>query len=515
MSRTLHTPRVIVVGAGAGGLAAAIDLAARGLEVVVCEQQAAEGGKMRHVHVGGVGIDAGPTVFTMRWIFEALFADAGDSLDSRLALEPATVLARHAWRQGGRLDLYADVERSAEAIGDFAGAAAARGYREFCARSAAVYRTLRASFIAAQQPSPLELVRRVGWTRLGEMWATAPHLNLWQVLGQHFKDPRLRQLFGRYATYCGSSPLTAPATLMLVAHVEQDGVWLVRGGMRAVAAALADLARRLGAVLRTDTQVRRILVRNGRARGVELVDGEVLGADAVVFNGDVAALAQGLLGDEARPAAADTPPAARSLSAVTWCALARSAGFELHHHNVFFAEDYEREFRDIFERGAIAPRPTVYVCAQDRLPGRRAANTEEAAERLLLLINAPPNGDAHEWPAAQVEELWLRATALMRDCGLELHCGAHAPIATTPRDFAALYPGSGGALYGRASVGATATFRRPAAASRLPGLYLAGGSVHPGPGVPMATMSGRLAAARLIDDLGRSGRAAVSLGRRS
>jgi 1-hydroxycarotenoid 3,4-desaturase len=509
LNRAPRTPRVLVVGAGAGGLAAAIDLAARGLEVIVCERQGAEGGKMRHVQVDGVGIDAGPTVFTMRWIFESLFDDAGDSLASRLVLEPAAVLARHAWRQGGLLDLHADVERSVEAIGDFAGAAEARGYREFCARSGAVYRTLRPTFIAAQQPSPLELVRRVGWTRLAEMWATAPHLNLWQVLGQHFRDPRLRQLFGRYATYCGSSPLTAPATLMLVAHVEQDGVWLVRGGMRAVAAALAELARRLGATLRTGAEVRRILVQRGRASGVELADGEVLQADAVVFNGDAAALAQGLLGHEARVAAPDTPPSARSLSAVTWCARARASGFDLHHHNVFFAEDYEREFREIFERGTIAPRPTVYLCAQDR-GASPPAEPAAAAERMLLLINAPANGDTHDWPADQVEALRERAAVLMRDCGLQLQVAAGQQVATTPREFAALFPGSGGALYGRASVGATTTFKRPAAASRIPGLYLAGGSVHPGPGVPMAAMSGRLAAARLIDDLTRGGHAGAA-----
>jgi 1-hydroxycarotenoid 3,4-desaturase len=494
---------VIVVGAGAGGLAATIDLAARGLEVLVCERGSEEGGKLRQLEVDGVGIDAGPTVFTMRWIFDRLFADAGDSLDSRLELQPAAVLARHAWRQGGMLDLYADMERSAEAIGDFAGAADARGYRELCARSAAVYRTLRETFIASQQPSPIELVRRVGWSRLGAMWATAPHLNLWQVLGQHFRDPRLRQLFGRYATYCGSSPLTAPATLMLVAHVEQDGVWLVRGGIRAVAAAFADLARRLGATLRMGAPVRRILVERGRASGVQLADGELLSADAIVFNGDVAALAQGLLGTELRAAAPDTPPAARSLSAVTWCLRACAAGFELQHHNVFFAEDYEREFRDIFGRGAIPPRPTVYLCAQDRDAQSRAAPASASPERLLMLINAPANGDTHDWPSAHVEELYDRAATLLRDCGLELRGDPRRRIATTPRDFAALYPGSGGALYGRASVGATATFKRPGAASRIPGLYLAGGSVHPGPGVPMATMSGRLAAARLINDLGR------------
>jgi 1-hydroxycarotenoid 3,4-desaturase len=206
------------------------------VRVTVLERQPRVGGKMRQLApAGAAGIDAGPTVFTMRWIFEALFADAGRRLEDALDLVPADILARHAWRAGGRLDLFADVERSADAIADFAGPAEAQGYRDFVARSADMHRTLVGSFIAAERPSPLDLVRRVG--RLDALWRTQPWRTLWGALGQHFRDPRLRQLFARYATYTGCSPFLAPATLMLVAHVEQDGVWLVRGGMVRVAGA--------------------------------------------------------------------------------------------------------------------------------------------------------------------------------------------------------------------------------------------------------------------------------------
>ena len=239
--------RIAVVGAGMGGLAAAVDLARAGLDVTVYERAAHPGGKMREVMAGTAAIDGGPTVFTMRWVFEGLFADAGAVLADRLDLQPANVLARHAWRAGGRLDLFADIDRSADAIGDFAGAEEARGYRAFCARSAGIYRTLVRPFIAAEQPSQAGLVQRVGLANLSALWRLAPFSTLWSALGDHFRDPRLRQLFGRYATYCGCSPWLAPATLMLVAHVEQDGVWLVRGGMARVAQALQALAERQGA----------------------------------------------------------------------------------------------------------------------------------------------------------------------------------------------------------------------------------------------------------------------------
>ncbi|MCE2918407.1 MAG: 1-hydroxycarotenoid 3,4-desaturase CrtD [Alphaproteobacteria bacterium] len=494
----MPAPRVLVIGAGMGGLAAAADLARRGAAVTVLERASAPGGKMREVLVDGSPIDGGPTVFTMRWIFEGLFADAGASLETALSLQKADILARHAWRAGGRLDLFADIARSADAIGDFAGAAEARGYRAFCARSADIFRTLRGSFIAAERPSPLDLVKRVGITNIAALIRTAPMKTLWDALGEHFRDPRLRQLFGRYATYCGCSPWLAPATLMLVAHVEQDGVWFVKGGMRRVADAIQRLAEVKGAEFRFGAEVAEILTRNGKVCGVRLANGEELTADAVVFNGDVAALAQGLLGQAPRSAAEDTPRAARSLSAVTWCVKAPTSGFPLVHHNVFFAEDYAAEFDAIFRRRDITAAPTVYICAQDREAGPGPA--KGTPERMLVLINAPPDGDRRSYSPADIAELGERGFGLLKACGLEIARDAGAEVITTPEGFARLFPGSGGALYGRASHGTTGTFARPGAITRLQGLYLAGGSVHPGPGIPMAAMSGRIAAARLLED---------------
>lgn len=491
---------MVVIGAGVGGLVAALELARRGVAVTVLERASQPGGKMREVEVGQVRLDAGPTVFTMRWVFEEIFAAAGSALSAHLRLQPVDVLARHAWSRDERLDLYADTARSAAAIAAFANPAEARRYLDFCARARAVYQSLEGPFIRSSRPSPLALVQRFGLARLGDLWRISPFATLWGALGEHFHDARLRQLFARYATYCGSSPFLAPATLMLVAHVEQDGVWLVEGGMHRVAVALATLAERRGATFRYGAEATEILAPRGRAVGVRLATGETLAADAVVVNADVAALASGCFGGAVSRAVTAAPRSARSLSAVTWSMQAETEGFPLLRHTVFFSDHYAAEFDDIFRRSRLPASPTVYVCAQDR--DDRDGAPPRGPERLLCLVNAPPTGDTHPFDAAEIEQCAEQTFRQLERCGLRVHRRPETTVMTTPAQFERLFPATGGALYGRASHGWRASFSRPGATSRLPGLYLSGGSVHPGPGVPMAALSGRVAASMVLADLG-------------
>ena len=513
--------RVVVIGAGVGGLVSALLLAARGLQVTVIEAGPGPGGKMRQVTVDGVHLDAGPTVFTLRTVFDAIFDQAGARLDEEVSLTPLTVLARHAWRGSeSTLDLLADPGASVEAIARFSGADEAWRYQAFCAEARRLYERLEAPAMFGPRPTLTRMARGLGGAGLRELAALGPLASLWDRLGHHFRDPRLRQLFGRYATYCGASPWQAPATLMLIAHVELCGVWSVAGGMHALARALAGLAERHGAVLRYGQRCEQIRRQGREVAGVTLVGGEELPADAVVFNGDTHALASGLLGTSARAAVRPTPRARRSLSALTWATHARTEGLALARHNVFFDDDYESEFRDIFQRRRLPQRGTVYVCAQDRLDGLRAGlespmdQRPPGRERLLCLVNAPPDGDESPWGEQEVEACLRRSRDLMAQCGLRLETPAPQTVCG-PTQFNQLFPATGGALYGPATHGWMSVFRRPGAVSALPGLFLAGGSVHPGPGVPMAAWSGRLAAEALmahLDSTSRSRRVATSGG---
>ncbi len=380
------TRRIVVIGAGVGGLAASIDLARSGCEVTLIEKAPYVGGKLRSLEPQGRAIDAGPTVFTMRHVFESLFADAGRRLEDELRLHPASLLARHVWGSDPAiLDLHADPQRSMDAIGAFAGASEARGFGEFLDRAGALHECLREPFMMSPRPTTSGLMREIGFAGMLTMWRTPPWLTLWRALAEHFRDPRLRQLFARYATYVGSSPLQAPATLMLIAHVEQSGVWLVEGGMRRVAEALASLAMHCGASLRLGNGARRIDIQDGRIR-------------------------------------------------------------------------------------------------------------------VLILVNAPADGDHDGITDDALAGLEQRVFSRLETSGLIVSRKPEHLVATRPQDFAQLFPATGGSLYGSANHGAFASFARPNARTPIQGLYLAGGSVHPGPGVPMATLSGRLAAACLLRD---------------
>ena len=501
----------MVVGAGVGGLVAALQLAQKNLSVTLIEAADAPGGKMRELIVDGAPIDSGPTVFTMRWVFEQIYANAGVRLDDALTLTALPVLARHAWGPDERMDLFADPGHSRDAIAKFAGAAEAARFVQFCKQARAVYDTLEGPFIRSQSPSLMRMAGDLGLRGLSVLASLGPMRSLWSSLGAHFHDPRLRQLFARYATYCGSSPWDAPATLMLITQVELDGVWSVKGGMHALAQSLANLATKQGVTIRYASPCAAIEVAGARVAGVRLANGEFLPADSVVFNGDKSALGQGLLGEGVRRATSALRPKKRSLSALTWSMHAATSGFALDRHNVFFQPEYAREFSTIFSRARLPQTPAIYVCAQDRGTG----DAEPAADRLLMLVNAPPEGLGPALTDSEIETCETHSFSTLARYGLTIQRSPQNTQRTTPAEFHRLFPGSGGALYGMATHGWMSAFARSGAKTAIQGLYLAGGSVHPGPGVPMAALSGQLAAATLwahLDSTSRSQRVVISGG---
>jgi len=485
----------IVIGGGVGGLAAAIHLARAGVRVRLLERAAQLGGKLREITVGGRTFPAGPSVFTMRAVFEELFGGAAQ-LAEALPLEALDPLCRHFFPDGSQLDLFQDAERTRAAIERFSGARDARGYMQFREHAKNIHEIVRGPFM--ERPiAVLDLLRPstiLQLTRIDGM------RTMWKAIESFFVDPRLRQLFGRYATYNGSSPFHAPATLSVIAHVENAyGIFSCKGGIYRLAEALEQRARALGVEIETSAEVEEIVVERDRAVGVRR-KGVLDRADVVVANADASHVYDQLLRTSRPAQKLGEKYRAEELSASAYVllAVAEPSPLSLLHHNVFFSSDYQREFEELIVERRPPSDPTVYLCADDRVAGGDPTD----GERCFLLSNAPPQdarGQRVDWrsEAPRCKERIVRTLARL---GWQL--AIRAEVEQTPVDFATRFPGSRGALYGLASNSKMAAFKRPPnQVAGIAGLYLVGGTVHPGAGLPMVCLSAKMAAKMVMEEL--------------
>ncbi len=486
----------IVIGGGVGGLAAAVHLARAGVRVRLYEQATTLGGKLAEVTLGGRQFLTGPSMLTMRGVFEDLFGGAA-ALAAALELQPVDPLCRHFFADRSQLDLYSDVERSRAAIAAFASARDADGYLAFRRHAEKIYQAVRGPFMER----PLALPELLNPLMLKRFTQIDGLRTLWKAVASFFVDPRLRQLFARYATYTGSSPFHAPGTLAVVAHVENEyGIFTCRGGLYRLAEALEQLLRTLGGEIELGVAVDEIVVERDRAVGVRRQGrAGVERADVVVANGDAATVYGSLLPGSrvARKAGAKYAAEELSLSAYVLLAVAERAPIALLPHNVFFSGDYAREFDELVERRRPPSDPTVYVRADDR-----GEPQYTLSERVVLVTNAPPldeRGRHIDW-SAEAPRCRQRIERTLAGHGWTLKT-EHSQ-AQTPVDFAARFLGSKGAIYGLASNAKLAAFKRPA--HRVAGierLYLCGGTTHPGAGLPMVCLSAKMAATMALEDL--------------
>jgi 1-hydroxycarotenoid 3,4-desaturase len=483
--------RAVVIGAGIGGLSAALRLSHAGLSVTVVDMGDGPGGKMRTRDSVAGPIDIGPTVMTLKGVFETLFADVGTRLSDHVTLVPDDILARHHWRDGSSLDLFHDAEDSARAVRAFAGAEGERQFRRFSDRARKLYEAFEGPVMQAAKPSLPALTAHV-LKNPGLIPAMAPGRSLAATLAAQFTDPRLQQLFGRYATYVGGSPYQSPAVLGLIWHSEANGVWRVQGGMNKLAQAICAIAKDKGAAFRFNTHADRIEQQAGRVTAVHLSDGTRLPADLILFNGDPKALVDGHLGHGPATAVPRKSVADRSLSAFVWGFAAEPAGVELAHHNVFFCAYPRREFDDL-AAGRMPEDGTLYVCAQDQ-----GGPIPTGPERFEIILNGPPGHPSTPEDAYTCRTRTFETLARM---GLRFSPTPDITALTMPGDFDRAFPASDGSLYGLSPHGMMATFQRPTARTKLRGLYLAGGGAHPGAGIPMACLSGQHAAAAILSDL--------------
>ncbi|GAB4526624.1 MAG: phytoene desaturase family protein [Anaerolineae bacterium] len=486
---------IVIIGAGIGGLSAAIRLAAAGQRVIVLEKNAETGGKMSQISAGGFRWDTGPSVITMRHVFEDLFRTAGRDLDDYLQLLPIDPLTRYFWQDGTMLDATSDLTRMAAEIEKF-NPRDVEGYLAYLAYAARIHRITGPVFIYDQPPTPASFAR----VPITEWLNADPLRQMHTAINGFVKSPKLRQLLGRFATYVGGSPYAAPATLNVIAHVElTGGVWYPRGGVYSIAAAMTRLAQEIGVEICTNTPVKRILTEQQQVRGVELANGEQIMTTQVIANVDVTTVFRHLL--------PETPVNRKRLISLEAYEPSCSGfilllGVEGHyptlaHHNIFFSQDYRAEFQAIFKDQVVAQDPTVYLAITSKTD---PAHAPADHENWFILVNAPPLSANVDWPklAPQYRELVLNRLA---SAGYNIRAKIRHEYVLTPVDLQTMTGAWRGALYGPSSNSKWTAFRRPHNRSpQVKGLYFAGGTTHPGGGVPMVTLSGKVAAEIVLAD---------------
>jgi phytoene desaturase len=437
----------------------------------VFERNDVPGGKLAVRRRDGFTFDIGPSLVTLPHVYDELFRTAGTTLAAEVPLVRLDPQFRYSWRTGRHVEVRDD-------------GCDVPGYREFVAHGRRIWDVSERTFFAGPMSGPWSLAKRM--RRVRDLTDIDPLRTLQSSAADVFgDDAEMVQWAGRYATYSGSSPFRAPATLGCIAHVEHAyGCWYPIGGLGALRDAFVRVAERVGVQMVCATEVRSITATAGRVDGVVLADGAVVAADVVVANADATHLYSDLMPD-AR-ALGKVRRSAPSTSGFVIIAGVRGTTPGIAHHNVWFSDDSRREFDQIAE-GTIADDPTIYACVSSVTDSTQAP---AGHENWFLLVNAAAGAHLdREACAAQV----LHRLA---SHGVDLRDRLLFTETITPDDLEQRYRSPGGAIYGSSSNGRRAAFVRPRNRGARRGLYLVGGSSHPGGGLPLVVMS-----ARIVDDM--------------
>jgi phytoene desaturase len=492
-TKTKKTPAAqqpaAIIGAGIAGLAAAVRLAVAGHEVTVFEAAGSFGGKMHQFSLpGGYRFDAGPSLFTLPALVDDLFRLAGRVPADYFRYERLDPITQYFFSDGTRLAAWADTDKFAAEIEAKLGTSASQ-VTDFLTRSAHSYEATAGTFLHKS----LHKAGTYFSTETLKAVVALPGLGLLGTMHQRhanaFTDPRLVQLFDRFATYNGSDPYQAPATLSLIPHLEHGiGAFYPEGGIYAIAQSLHRLAEELGVSFRFNEPVLEILTAGEQVTGLRTAQ-DIYDFGLVVSNMDVVPTYRRLLPHQPAPERTLGQPRSSSALIFYWGIAHEFA--ELDLHNIFFSADYKAEFDAIFQQKTVAPDPTVYVNITSK---KTPADAPAGHENWFVMVNVP-HDQGQDWPALTRQTRAAVLAKLSRTLGRDIEPLIVAEKTWTPPGIEQDTSSFGGALYGSSSNNALAAFlRHPNFAGRLPGLYFCGGSVHPGGGIPLCLLSAKIVA---------------------
>jgi phytoene desaturase len=509
MNGEAHLPNVAVIGAGLGGLSAAIRLAATGFAVDLYERSDSVGGKAGTLTESGFRFDTGPSLVTMKDVFDDLFSSVGRRAEEYLSFVPLPVICRYFYPDSTTLDAFFEPDRFGREIQSKTGEPAAHLAR-YLAYSKRIYEVAGDLFLRHSLHDSSTYGSALFWKSLSRIFRIDPLRTMDAANRSFFQSPKIRQLFDRYATYNGSSPYLTPATLNIIPHVEYGlGGYAMAGGIRSIPLALERLARELGVRFHFGADVERIeygtpggksgMRRTRTIRGIR-IGGEFRPYGIVISNVDVTLTYRNLLVDAEAPLLKRYERLESSSSGIVFYWGMRSAFPELSVNNIFFSSDYRNEFDQIFRAVTVPEDPTVYVNITSKV---NPADAPTGGENWFVLINTPYDS-GQDWDD---EVARLRPRVLNTLCsalGRRIDREIVFEQTMHPGQIAERTGSYRGSLYGISSNSTLAAFlRHPNRSRRYPGLYLCGGSVHPGGGMPLAILSGGIAAALVQKDVSR------------
>lgn len=481
---------VHIIGCGIAGIATAIRLQVKGMKVTVFEKNSYPGGKLSEIRLNGYRFDAGPSLFTLPHLVDELFTLAGKDPADYFSYEPLPVITRYFYPDGTVLNASSDPAEFASEVNRVMGEDENK-IHTWLAKSQLLYDITSHVFLERSLHKASTYLRLDTLKSALQLHKLDAFRTMHTANAGQFSDDRVVQLFDRYATYNGSNPYEAPATLNIIPHLEHNiGAYFPKKGMYDITLSLYKLAEELGVEFMLNTPVEKIVVEDGRARGTR-VAGSFIPADIVVSNADIVPTYRKLLPDVKAPERTLQQP--RSSSALIFYWGMKQQFSQLDLHNIFFSDDYQGEFQAIWQEKTIFQDPTVYVYISSK---RNPEDAPEGGENWFVMINVPPNS-GQDWDKLLEESRANILQKLEKMLGMALHDQIVCEEILDPRAIDMKTSSWQGALYGNSSNNRFAAFlRHPNFHPRIKGLYFCGGSVHPGGGIPLCLLS-----ASIVDGL--------------
>ena len=477
---------ITVIGAGIGGLCTAALLAAQKKEVHIFETNSSPGGKMSEITLGEYRFDTGPSLFTMPFISESIFETCGEKLSDYLTYSSLEPLCRYTYADGTVFDNSSDVSKTLQSMRSFS-PEDEENYIRFLGKSAELYKKTAQAFLF----NPLADFKDFKSLNFWDLAKIDAFSTVSESVEKNFESNYMKMFFKRFATYNGSSPYKAPATMNVIPYVElAQGGFYVQGGLFSIARALESLCLKLGVKIHYNSPVSEISVKNRKVTGV--VSNEIFHkSKIVVSNSDsvftyTKLISNDVLSESVKSRFRNIEPSCSGF--VLFLGINRTYR-NLKHHNIFFSSDYKKEFDDIFLERKPSQDPTIYIANTSYSDKNHAP---EGHSNLFILINAPYTKKSFDWESYKNEYSELIINKLRKNGLFDLDKHIVEQDCITPDDFEQKFQSNKGSIYGISSNSRYAAFLRPRNRSPfLKGLYLVGGGTHPGGGIPLVSLSAK------------------------